>query len=108
MKATSATPLTRLPESALVWLDGMLSTTVERTPCASITATIRTTCAAWVGIRVVAASTWDRRGRPTQPVKFTIRAEKCPNRKGIEANGIKGYNDKVNLSLEIEAVLANS
>jgi NADH-quinone oxidoreductase subunit G len=27
----------------------------------------------------------DRRGRPVQPVKFTIRAEKCPNRKGVEA-----------------------
>lgn len=27
----------------------------------------------------------DRRGRPIQPVKFTIHAEKCPNRKGIEA-----------------------
>ncbi len=27
----------------------------------------------------------DRRGRPTQPVKFTIRAEKCPNRLGVEA-----------------------
>lgn len=27
----------------------------------------------------------DRRGRPMQPVKFTIRAEKCPNRKGVEA-----------------------
>ncbi len=27
----------------------------------------------------------DRRGRPAQPVKFTIRAEKCPNRKGVEA-----------------------
>ena len=26
----------------------------------------------------------DRRGRPVQPVKFTIRAEKCPNRRGIE------------------------
>jgi NADH-quinone oxidoreductase subunit G len=26
----------------------------------------------------------DRRGNPTQPVKFTIRAEKCPNRKGVE------------------------
>jgi NADH-quinone oxidoreductase subunit G len=26
----------------------------------------------------------DRRGRPTQPVKFTIRAEKCPNRRGVE------------------------
>ncbi len=27
----------------------------------------------------------DRRGKPIQPVKFTIRAEKCPNRKGVEA-----------------------
>ena len=27
----------------------------------------------------------DRRGQPTQPVKFTIRAEKCPNRRGVEA-----------------------
>jgi NADH-quinone oxidoreductase subunit G len=27
----------------------------------------------------------DRRGRPIQPVKFTIRAEKCPNRRGVEA-----------------------
>jgi NADH-quinone oxidoreductase subunit G len=26
----------------------------------------------------------DRRGNPVQPVKFTIRAEKCPNRKGVE------------------------
>jgi NADH-quinone oxidoreductase subunit G len=26
----------------------------------------------------------DSRGRPRQPVKFTIRAEKCPNRKGVE------------------------
>lgn len=26
----------------------------------------------------------DRRGRPLQPVKFTIRAEKCPNRRGVE------------------------
>src|SRR5438046_10399978 len=24
----------------------------------------------------------DRRGRPIKPVKFTIRAEKCPNRRG--------------------------
>lgn len=27
----------------------------------------------------------DRRGKPIQPVKFTIRAEKCPNRRGVEA-----------------------
>jgi len=27
----------------------------------------------------------DRRGRPVQPVRFTIRAEKCPNRRGVEA-----------------------
>ncbi len=26
----------------------------------------------------------DRRGRPIQPVEFTIRAEKCPNRRGVE------------------------
>jgi NADH-quinone oxidoreductase subunit G len=26
----------------------------------------------------------DRRGQPVQSVKFTIRAEKCPNRRGIE------------------------
>src|SRR5205807_4251423 len=26
----------------------------------------------------------DRRGQPMQPVKFTIRAEKCPNRRGVE------------------------
>ncbi|MCS6853073.1 MAG: 2Fe-2S iron-sulfur cluster-binding protein [Gemmataceae bacterium] len=26
----------------------------------------------------------DARGRPVQPVKFTIRAEKCPNRRGVE------------------------
>ena len=26
----------------------------------------------------------DRRGRPIQPVQFTIRAEKCPNRRGVE------------------------
>jgi len=26
----------------------------------------------------------DSKGRPVQPVKFTIRAEKCPNRKGVE------------------------
>ncbi len=27
----------------------------------------------------------DSRGRPLQPVKFTIRNEKCPNRRGVEA-----------------------
>jgi len=26
----------------------------------------------------------DRHGNPVQPVKFTIRAEKCPNRRGVE------------------------
>src|SRR5262249_48307940 len=26
----------------------------------------------------------DRRGRPVEPVKFTIRSEKCPNRRGVE------------------------
>jgi len=27
----------------------------------------------------------DSRGRPVQPVRFTIRAEKCPNHKGVAA-----------------------
>ncbi|TMQ34800.1 MAG: 2Fe-2S iron-sulfur cluster binding domain-containing protein [Planctomycetota bacterium] len=27
----------------------------------------------------------DRHGRPVQPVRFTIHAEKCPNRRGVEA-----------------------
>jgi NADH-quinone oxidoreductase subunit G len=27
----------------------------------------------------------DRHGHPIQPVRFTIRAEKCPNRRGVEA-----------------------
>jgi NADH-quinone oxidoreductase subunit G len=27
----------------------------------------------------------DRRGKPIEPAKFTIRAEKCPNRRGVEA-----------------------
>lgn len=27
----------------------------------------------------------DRKGRAVEPVKFTIRAEKCPNRRGVEA-----------------------
>lgn len=27
----------------------------------------------------------DRRGKPVEPIKFTIRAEKCPNRRGVEA-----------------------
>jgi NADH-quinone oxidoreductase subunit G len=26
----------------------------------------------------------DRKGRPVQPIKFTIHAEKCPNRRGVE------------------------
>jgi NADH-quinone oxidoreductase subunit G len=26
----------------------------------------------------------DRKGQPVQPVKFTIHAEKCPNRRGVE------------------------
>jgi NADH-quinone oxidoreductase subunit G len=41
----------------------------------------------------------DRRGRPAQPVKFTIRAEKCPNRRGVEQvlrhfqRDVIGFND---------------
>ncbi len=40
MNFTSETPLTRLPEAALVWLDGRPSTTVLRTP-AGLTLEIR-------------------------------------------------------------------
>jgi NADH-quinone oxidoreductase subunit G len=36
----------------------------------------------------------DRRGRPVQPVKFTIRAEKCPNRRGVE-EVLKHYQGEV-------------
>jgi NADH-quinone oxidoreductase subunit G len=36
----------------------------------------------------------DRRGRPIEPVKFTIRAEKCPNRRGVEAV-LKKYQGEV-------------
>jgi NADH-quinone oxidoreductase subunit G len=36
----------------------------------------------------------DRKGRPIKPVKFTIRAEKCPNRRGVEAV-LKHFQGKV-------------
>src|SRR5207248_1382832 len=36
----------------------------------------------------------DRRGRPVEPVKFTIRAEKCPNRRGVE-EVLKHFEGKV-------------
>jgi NADH-quinone oxidoreductase subunit G len=36
----------------------------------------------------------DRRGKPIQPVKFTIRAEKCPNRRGVEET-LKHFEGKV-------------
>ena len=41
----------------------------------------------------------DVRGNPVEPVKFTIRAEKCPNKKGVEAvlthfaGGVSHLND---------------
>ena len=41
----------------------------------------------------------DRKGRPVQPVTFTIRAEKCPNRRGVEEvlkhfqGGVISYSD---------------
>ena len=39
----------------------------------------------------------DRRGRPIEPVKFTIRAEKCPNRRGVEEvlRALRGFGDLV-------------
>jgi NADH-quinone oxidoreductase subunit G len=50
----------------------------------------------------------DRRGRPAegQPVKFTIRAEKCPNRRGVEEilrhfqGEVMGFDDVVRLAGE--------
>jgi len=36
----------------------------------------------------------DRKGRPVQPVTFTIRAEKCPNRRGVE-EVLRHYQDEV-------------
>jgi predicted molibdopterin-dependent oxidoreductase YjgC len=36
----------------------------------------------------------DRKGNPIKPVKFTIRAEKCPNRRGVEAV-LKHFEDTV-------------
>jgi NADH-quinone oxidoreductase subunit G len=44
----------------------------------------------------------DRHGNPVQPVRFTIRAEKCPNRKGVEAvlrhftGGVTPFTEAVN------------
>jgi NADH-quinone oxidoreductase subunit G len=43
----------------------------------------------------------DRKGRPVEPVKFTIRAEKCPNRRGVEEilrhfqGGVIGFEEVV-------------
>jgi NADH-quinone oxidoreductase subunit G len=48
----------------------------------------------------------DRHGRPAHPVKFTIRAEKCPNRRGVEAvlrhfqGDLIGFDEVVRLSGE--------
>ena len=42
----------------------------------------------------------DRRGQPIQPVKFTIRAEKCPNRRGVEEvlRALPGRGDRLRRS----------
>jgi len=48
----------------------------------------------------------DRHGRPIQPVRFTIRAEKCPNRRGVEAilrhfqREVLGFDELLRLSQE--------
>jgi NADH-quinone oxidoreductase subunit G len=48
----------------------------------------------------------DRHGRPIQPVRFTIRAEKCPNRRGVEAilrhfqDSVLGFAELLRLSQE--------
>lgn len=46
----------------------------------------------------------DRRGRPIQPVKFTIRAEKCPNRRGVE-EVLRHYQGEI---VSFEDVLRNA
>ncbi|MBY0525797.1 MAG: molybdopterin-dependent oxidoreductase [Gemmataceae bacterium] len=56
----------------------------------------------------------DRHGKPVEPVKFTIRAEKCPNRRGVEEvlrhfqGEVIGFDDVVRLSGEgrLKAVYA--
>lgn len=46
----------------------------------------------------------DSRGRPRQPVKFTIRAEKCPNRRGVEEivrhfqGEVRGFDEALRLA----------
>jgi NADH-quinone oxidoreductase subunit G len=48
----------------------------------------------------------DRRGKPIQPVRFTIRAEKCPNRGGVEAilrhfqDSVLGFDELLRLGQE--------
>jgi NADH-quinone oxidoreductase subunit G len=48
----------------------------------------------------------DRHGRPIQPVRFTILAEKCPNRRGVEAilrhyqGEVLGFDELLRLSQE--------
>ncbi|HYT92073.1 MAG TPA: molybdopterin-dependent oxidoreductase, partial [Gemmataceae bacterium] len=52
----------------------------------------------------------DRRGRPLQPVKFTIRAEKCPNRRGVEEvlkhfqGEVIGFDEIVKAAGELKAL----
>ncbi len=46
----------------------------------------------------------DRRGRPVEPTKFTIRSEKCPNRRGVETV-LKHFAAKVT---PFEDVVANA
>ena len=52
----------------------------------------------------------DRRGNAIEPVKFTIRAEKCPNRKGVEAvirhfqKETVGFDDVISGAANIQAL----
>jgi len=49
----------------------------------------------------------DRRGNPVQPVKFTIRAEKCPNRRGVEEILKQFQGEVIPFSRVIDAAGAN-
>lgn len=46
----------------------------------------------------------DRKGNPVQPVKFTIRAEKCPNRRGV-AEVLRHYQGEV---LDFDRAIADA
>jgi NADH-quinone oxidoreductase subunit G len=46
----------------------------------------------------------DRRGQPLSPVQFTIRAEKCPNRRGVEEILRHFQNELISFQKALDAV----